>query len=604
MSEERVGGHVPKKMEESDNAVGDEAVQDVEMKWHELSQWRSEMAAVHKVHLELHVGKNTEPSSTGLIIHLPRSIAAHPNDPLDESDHAAGTTTRSSTRKTTDDSVDATFASTPDTVVSEATSAVNPEDFECALCHELLYRPTTLRCQHSFCCDCLADMLQRATGVTSRQCPLCRSPMHVACSADLSPSPEFSKLLEACFPEETARRREQCAAAAAIATSAVITGEAAGAGGAPLASNLGVFILEPLLPGQKMRLHVFEPRYRALVRHALDGSRSFGMGYETRSSTFRCCECSIEESQELPGGRYNVTIVGRHVFEAPGSDVLVGNDGFLVARGSRLVLDASDDAEQQDAAVYRQTEVVGEDVDTGREEEVTEGERTEATSSTTEEISGAEGAPAVIEASEAPAHENSSEGSDGPEFRQSGNSAANTENGGTRPEERDENNLPLETMASDLVVKLAHWKRLVHEGGYEQFPRHLAEVETELGPMPLPSHPSRLALWAAALINPLPGLGVAPEIRPIILRCDTARRRLKVATAGVNASIKSLTALQNSWWRRILRMILTQVDHRAWVGMLICIVALCADRVLSPSTSVAPTAEGTPEEESTQLPFE
>ena len=55
------------------------------MKWHELSQWRSEMAAVHKVHLELHVGKNTEPSSTGLIIHLPRSIAAHPNDPLDVS---------------------------------------------------------------------------------------------------------------------------------------------------------------------------------------------------------------------------------------------------------------------------------------------------------------------------------------------------------------------------------------------------------------------------------------------------------------------------------------------------------------------------------------
>ena len=36
---------------------------------------------------------------------------------------------------------------------------------------------------------------------------------------------------------------------------------------------------------------------------------------------------------------------------------------------------------------------------------------------------------------------------------------------------------------------------------------------TKLGPAPPPSEPEALGLWAAALLNPLPALGLAPEAR-------------------------------------------------------------------------------------------
>ena len=122
------------------------------------------------------------------------------------------------------------------------------------------------------------------------------------------------------------------------------------------------------------------------------------------------------------------------------------------------------------------------------------------------------------------------------------------------PERANERIQTLIGEKKSLAQQLEIWKRLVREGGLQQYPRHLDDVLEDLGPMPSYEQPSRLALWAAALVNPLPGLGVAPEIRPLLMRCNSARQRLKVAKAGVDASIRSLEALKNSWWRRAFRV--------------------------------------------------
>ncbi|XP_029348132.1 E3 ubiquitin-protein ligase RNF8-like [Acyrthosiphon pisum] len=43
-------------------------------------------------------------------------------------------------------------------------------DFQCVICNELVYRPSTTNCAHTFCEGCLNSWLDR-----SNQCPICRS---------------------------------------------------------------------------------------------------------------------------------------------------------------------------------------------------------------------------------------------------------------------------------------------------------------------------------------------------------------------------------------------------------------------------------------------
>jgi hypothetical protein len=73
-----------------------------------------------------------------------------------------------------------------------------------------------------------------------------------------------------------------------------------------------------LFPGVAMPLHVFEPRYRALTRHCLDGDRRFGVvliergsevgGGDVRVSVGTCAH--VVEAAELDDGRWLLMVVG------------------------------------------------------------------------------------------------------------------------------------------------------------------------------------------------------------------------------------------------------------------------------------------------------
>jgi len=63
-------------------------------------------------------------------------------------------------------------------------------------------------------------------------------------------------------------------------------------------------------------------------------------------------------------------------------------------------------------------------------------------------------------------------------------------------------------------------------------------VRKEIGERPTDA--TALALWGAALINPLPVLGVSPEIRGRVLEAPDAATRLKILEWGVKRSIANL----------------------------------------------------------------
>ena len=73
-----------------------------------------------------------------------------------------------------------------------------------------------------------------------------------------------------------------------------------------------------LLPGAYLSLHVFEPRYRALVEACLDGTPEFGVALIERGSEVgggdsrfdTACVARIVEAVSLPDGRWALGTVG------------------------------------------------------------------------------------------------------------------------------------------------------------------------------------------------------------------------------------------------------------------------------------------------------
>ena len=84
-----------------------------------------------------------------------------------------------------------------------------------------------------------------------------------------------------------------------------------------------------LLPGTLLPLHIFEPRYKAMIADALEGDRLIGMamlrpGWEQRNEPLPIYPVGgageIVESEDLEDGRYNILLEGRFRYRVLGED--------------------------------------------------------------------------------------------------------------------------------------------------------------------------------------------------------------------------------------------------------------------------------------------
>lgn len=92
----------------------------------------------------------------------------------------------------------------------------------------------------------------------------------------------------------------------------------------PATERLPLFLL-PLsaLPGEEVPLHVFEPRYRALVRHCLASETEFGVLFvDDEGAREIGCAVRIERvTQEHEDGRLDILTQGTRRFELAGEVV-------------------------------------------------------------------------------------------------------------------------------------------------------------------------------------------------------------------------------------------------------------------------------------------
>ena len=109
------------------------------------------------------------------------------------------------------------------------------------------------------------------------------------------------------------------------------------------ATPIPIFVMPEvtLLPQQVTPLHIFEPRYRQMVTHALDGAGLIGMAiaaanvpsedYQNNPPIKPCvCVGRIVQHEKLPDGRYNVLLQG--VCRARIAEGLAPDDAHLYRR--------------------------------------------------------------------------------------------------------------------------------------------------------------------------------------------------------------------------------------------------------------------------------
>ena len=88
--------------------------------------------------------------------------------------------------------------------------------------------------------------------------------------------------------------------------------------------------------------------------------------------------------------------------------------------------------------------------------------------------------------------------------------------------------------------KTCYWANERHPGQIDQLLNDLVEC-------PPPEEPTERAFLVGALINPLPALGVALEIRPKLLTAVSAEERIDIARDGIYRSIRHMDGTAKMW---------------------------------------------------------
>lgn len=146
-----------------------------------------------------------------------------------------------------------------DTAMLEHLKESSRNELDCQICYGLLLDPLTTPCGHTFCRKCVARVLDH-----SRLCPVCRRQLLVRPGAqDEASNGTLLQLLTQLCPDQMIQRAE-----VAAQEELAMQGD----------QNVPLFPCTLGYPGMPTFLHIFEPRYRLMIRRAVEnGNRKFGM---------------------------------------------------------------------------------------------------------------------------------------------------------------------------------------------------------------------------------------------------------------------------------------------------------------------------------------
>ncbi|RKF60557.1 LON peptidase N-terminal domain and RING finger protein 1 [Erysiphe neolycopersici] len=132
-------------------------------------------------------------------------------------------------------------------------------ELDCQVCYGTFVDPYITTCGHTFCQKCLERVLEH-----SKLCPICRSSQarNTGQKAAIAPSKLLGKILDGLYPESAASRTVS-------ARNEEVCNED---------MKVPLFVCTPSFPGMPTFLHIFEPRYRLMIRRVMEtNEKKFGM---------------------------------------------------------------------------------------------------------------------------------------------------------------------------------------------------------------------------------------------------------------------------------------------------------------------------------------
>ncbi|XP_069552962.1 LON peptidase N-terminal domain and RING finger protein 1 [Brachyistius frenatus] len=172
-------------------------------------------------------------------------------------------------------------------------------DFECPLCIRLFYEPVTTPCGHTFCKNCIERSLDH-----NLRCPLCKQPLQEYFrNRKYNPTVLLQDIMTRLFPSQLADRKQIHDAEMAELSN--------------LTKDIPIFVCTVAYPGIPCPLHIFEPRYRLMMRRCMEtGTKKFGMCSYEHGKRFADYGCMLEilGLDLLPDGRSYVKTVGGNRF--------------------------------------------------------------------------------------------------------------------------------------------------------------------------------------------------------------------------------------------------------------------------------------------------
>ncbi|XP_033824155.1 LON peptidase N-terminal domain and ring finger 1, like [Periophthalmus magnuspinnatus] len=195
---------------------------------------------------------------------------------------------------------------------------LDPNDVECSLCMRLFYEPVTTPCGHTFCKSCLERCLDHMP-----QCPLCKESLKEYLA---SRNYIVTALLDTLIKQYLGDEYEERSKVHQEETREL----------SDLTKNVPIFVCTMAYPTVPCPLHVFEPRYRLMIRRCMDtGTRQFGMCISDPEKGFvdYGCMLIVRSVHFLPDGRSVVDTIGGKRFHVLSRGM---KDGYSTANIEHL----------------------------------------------------------------------------------------------------------------------------------------------------------------------------------------------------------------------------------------------------------------------------
>ncbi|XP_044119604.1 LON peptidase N-terminal domain and RING finger protein 2 isoform X2 [Neovison vison] len=173
--------------------------------------------------------------------------------------------------------------------------SIDVTDFECALCMRLLFEPVTTPCGHMFCLKCLERCLDHAP-----HCPLCKEKLsELLASRNFNITILAEELIFQYLSDELSDRKR------------IYDEEMTELSN--LTRDVPIFVCAMAFPTVPCPLHVFEPRYRLMIRRCMEtGTKRFGMclSAEHAGISEYGCMLEIKDVRTFPDGSSVVDAIG------------------------------------------------------------------------------------------------------------------------------------------------------------------------------------------------------------------------------------------------------------------------------------------------------